>query len=174
LITQTAQFMAASAHRLYDAYLSSAEHAAMTVDGTQAATFHRPAEGDVARGREGDELRAFGTPGPDGHTEYSLTARLLELIPDRLIVASWKNKVWDLALDPSEVTDLASTVVLTFHDNFAGAEICLDQANVPNYKVQIPETGEVGPLSEIVNTHWSLLYWEPMRRYFGSNRAQAA
>ncbi len=32
--------------------------------------------------------------------------------------------------------------------------------------VKIPETGEIGPLSQIVNTHWSLLYWEPMRHHF--------
>jgi hypothetical protein len=80
---------------------------------------------------------------------------------------SWKNKVWDLALDPGDVTDLASTVVLTFVSNFAGAEIRLSQINVPAYKVHVPDTGETGPLSEIVNTHWSLLYWDPMKRYLG-------
>ena len=64
--------------------------------------------------------------------------------------------------------------MLTFSDNFAGAEIRLSQVNVPNYKVQVPDTGEVGPLSEIVNTHWSLLYWEPMRQYFQPAAAHAA
>ena len=48
----------------------------------------------------------------------------------------------------------------------AGTEVRLVQSNVPAYRVRIPETGEVGPLSEIVNTQWSLLYWEPMRAYF--------
>ena len=48
----------------------------------------------------------------------------------------------------------------------AGTEVRLVQSNVPAYRVRIPETGEIGPLSEIVNTHWSLLYWEPMRTYF--------
>ena len=165
VILQTAQFMGTNAERLFDAYLSSAEHAAMTADGTQAATFHRPAKGDVGRGREGDKLWAFGMAGPDGLMHYSLAAKILEVIPNRLIVMSWKNKVWDLAVHPEEVTDLASTVVLTFCDNSAGAEIRLSQTNVPNYAVRLPDTGEVGPLSEIVNTHWSLLYWEPMRRY---------
>jgi hypothetical protein len=174
LITQTAQFMGGSAGRLYDAYLSSAEHAAMTADGTLTATFHRPSEGDVATGRVGDELRAFGAPGPDGQTRFSLRARILHLVPERVIVLSWKNRVWDLAIDASDITDLASTVVLTFRDNFAGAEIVLAQVNVPDYKVQVPETGEIGPLSQIVNTHWNLLYWEPMRRYFAPTGARTA
>lgn len=169
MIQQTAQFMGCSAQRLYRAYLSAAEHSAMTADGAQLATFHRPSKGDVARGDEGDLLSAFGVPGPDGKTVYSLTAKILELVPDQLIVLSWKNKAWSLALDPNEVTDVASTVTLAFRDNFAGSEICLEQANIPNYKVMIPESGEVGALSQIVNTHWSLLYWEPMRRYFGKS-----
>jgi uncharacterized protein YndB with AHSA1/START domain len=165
VIVQTAQFMGATAAQLYKAYLSSAEHARMTVNGTLAATFHRPTEGDVATGRAGDELRAFGMPGSDGQLDYSLHAKILELVPNRLIVLSWKNKVWDLALDADDRTELASTVILTFADNFAGAEIRLSQVNVPNYKVKVPDTVEVGPLSEIVNAHWTLLYWEPMRRY---------
>jgi hypothetical protein len=31
-----------------------------------------------------------------------------------LIVLAWKNMVWNYALDPNEITDLDSTVVLTF------------------------------------------------------------
>jgi uncharacterized protein YndB with AHSA1/START domain len=174
VITQSAQFMGCSARKLYEAYMSSAEHAAMTVDGTYATTFRRPGEGDVETGGVGDQLRAIGPAGPDGTPQYSVGATVLELIPDRLIVMSWKNKAWGLALDPSEVTELPSTLVLTFRDNFAGAEIRLDQANVPNYKVQIEETGEIGALSEIVELHWSLLYWDPMRRYFATNVAQGA
>jgi hypothetical protein len=165
MISQTVQFMGGNARLLYDAYLSAAEHAAMTVDGTQAATFRRGSQ-DIAKGGVGDELRAFGMPGTDEKIVYSLHATVLQLVADRLIVLSWRNKAWDCAIDPRDVSDLPSTVVLTFRDNFAGAEIGLNQVNVPDYKVKIPDTGEVGPLSQIVNTHWSLLYWEPMRHYF--------
>src|SRR5207237_10522972 len=91
---------------------------------------------------------------------------VLQLVADRLIVLSWRNKAWDCAIDPGDVSDLSSTVVLTFRDNFAGAEISLSQVNVPDYKVKIPDTGEIGPLGQIVNTHWSLLYWLPMQHYF--------
>ena len=169
MISQTVQFMGCSAHRLYEAYMSSAGHTAMTVDGSQAATFRRAGE-DVASGAVGDELLAFGQRGSGGETVYSLHATVLELVDDRLAVLSWRNKAWDCAVDPSDTTDLSSTVVLTFRDNLAGAEIRLDQTNVPDYKVMIPDTGEVGPLSQIVNTHWSLLYWEPMRHYFAAER----
>jgi hypothetical protein len=165
MISQTVQFMGCNSRQLYDAYLSSADHAAMTVDGTQAATFRHGSQ-DVANGGVGDELLAFGMPGTDGKIVYGLRATVLQLIPDRLIVLSWKNKAWDCAIDPDDVSDFPSTVVLTFRDNIAGAEIGLSQVNVPDYKAKIPETGDVGPLSQIVNTHWSLLYWEPMRHYF--------
>jgi Activator of Hsp90 ATPase homolog 1-like protein len=165
MISQTVQFMGCNARRLYDAYLSSADHAAMTVDGTQAATFRRGSQ-DVAQGGVGDELRAFGMPGTDGQIVYGLRATVLQLVAGRLIVLSWRNKAWDCAIDPGDVSDLPSTVVLTFRDNIAGAEIVLGHVNIPDYKAKIPETGEVGPLSQLVNTHWSLLYWEPMRHYF--------
>jgi hypothetical protein len=83
-------------------------------------------------------------------------------------VLSWKNKAWDLAVEPSDVTDLPSTLVLTFTGNFMGAEIHLSQANIPSYQVRIPQTGEIGPLSEIAGRHWNILYWDPMRQYFAN------
>jgi len=73
------------AQALYRAYLSSAEHAAMTVDGTYAATYrHRGDDADT--GAVGDELRAIGYRSDDGDVQYSVSARVLELVPDRLIV----------------------------------------------------------------------------------------
>jgi uncharacterized protein YndB with AHSA1/START domain len=151
MIAQTAHFLGASPETLYTAYLSSREHSAMTA-GSRPASFFRPGEGEVASGKEGDELRAFGFSGPDGQTHFSLTAKILQLVPGRVIVLTWKNMVWNFALDPSEITDLDSTVVLTFQKTIAGAEIQLVQVNVPEYKVSVPETGEIGSLSSIVNT----------------------
>jgi uncharacterized protein YndB with AHSA1/START domain len=164
-LSQTIQFNRASAEALYRAYLSSAQHAAMTVDGTYAATYRRRGD-DVDTGAVGDELWAIGPTTDDRNVQYSVSARVLELVPDRLIVLSWKNKAWDLAVEARDATELPSTVVLTFTGNFMGAEIHLCQANIPNYQVRIPETGEIGPLSEIVDRHWNILYWDPMRQYF--------
>lgn len=172
MIAQTIQFTGMSPETLYAAYLSSREHSAMTAGG-RPAFFFRPEIGQVAHGQEGDELRAFGDTGPDGQLHFSLHARILQLTPGTLIVLTWKNKVWNCALDPGEITDLDSTVVLTFKKNLTGAEIQLVQVNVPNYKVKVPETGEIGVLSSIVNTHWSLLYWEPMRAYFQNGEVHA-
>ena len=166
-LSQTIQFNGTSAEALYRAYLSSAQHAAMTLDGTYAATYRRRGD-EVDTGAVGDELWAIGLPADDGNVQYSVSARVLELVPDRLIVCSWKNKAWDLAVEPSDVTDLPSTLVLTFTGNFMGAEIHLSQTNIPSYQVRIPETGEIGPLSEIVDRHWNILYWDPMRQYFAN------
>lgn len=166
MIAQTIQFDGIRPEALYNAYLSSKDHAAMTADGRRVAVFYRPSEGEVAHGREGDELRAFGFTGPDGKTQFALTATVLRLAPGKVIVLAWKNQAWTFALNPHEVTDLDSTVILTFKENLTGAEIQLVQVNVPEYKVRLPDTGEVGSLHSIVNTHWNLLYWEPMKKYF--------
>jgi uncharacterized protein YndB with AHSA1/START domain len=165
LIVQTAHFPGVDPDTLYHAYLSSQDHAAMTAGGLHAA-FVRAGVGEVAHGQVGDTLRAFGAPGPDGEMRYSLQARIVALVPGRVIVMSWRNRLWDEPLDPADGTDLESTVVLTFRENVAGAEIQLVQANVPDYTAAIPELSEVGPASTIINTHWHLLYWEPMRQYF--------
>jgi uncharacterized protein YndB with AHSA1/START domain len=166
-ISQTIQFNGSHADALYRAYLSSAEHAAMTFDGTHAATFRRDGA-DVEFGEVGDQLLAIGAQRDDGGVRYSVSARVLELVPDQLIVLSWKSRAWDLALDQSDITRLPSTVVLTFADNFMGAEIHLSHANVPSYSVKIAETGEVGPLSEITDRGWNVHYWDPMREHFAS------
>jgi hypothetical protein len=64
--------------------------------------------------------------------------------------------------DGKIVYSLHATVLQLVADRL----IVLSWRNLPDYKVKIPDTGEVGPLSQIVNTHWNLLYWEPMRHYF--------
>jgi len=170
MLCQTAQFTGLPAERLYQAFLSAKEHAAMTADGAQLVTFFRPTIGEAEVGQVGDELRAFGIRDPKGAVSYRLTAKLLHLVPGQVIVMAWRSAAWMAAVNATDVTDLDSTVVLTFKPNMAGSEVQLVQANVPGYKARIPDTGEEGPLSEIVNTHWSLLYWEPMRRYFAEAR----
>jgi hypothetical protein len=79
-------------------------------------------------------------------------------------------------------------VVLGFHKNIAGAEMRLVQAEVPEHRVRLPllideiadmeraeraaaqlaPGGEVGSLRELVSTHWSLIYWEPMNPHFAA------
>lgn len=171
MFTQTAQFTGVTPERLFRAYVSAEEHAKMTADGRQLVSIRRPGAGAVDIGQSGDELFAFGLRGPDGQVNYRLQATLLRVVPDAMIVMTWKSAAWAAAIDPSEVTDADSVAVLQFAANVAGAEVRLAHINVPHYKARLPDTGETGPLSQIVNTHWSLLYWEPMRRYFSTNPA---
>jgi len=166
MLSQTAHFTGLGPERLYRAFLSAKDHAAMTADGRYLATFRRRVIGDVLSGEEGDELLAFGVRGTRGDVVYRLTAKILHLVPEQMIVMAWKNAAWAATVDSNDATEMDSIVVLTFARNVSGAEIRLTQTNLPDYKVHLPDTGETGPLSQIVNTHWSLLYWEPMRNYF--------
>jgi hypothetical protein len=167
MISQTAHFPGLTPQRLYEAYLSAEDHAAMTADGRQQVTYQRPDGNPADSPQAGDRLLAFGQPADDGAVEYRLTARLLELLPTERIVMAWRTAAWDAALSATP-TATTSVVVLRFAPTIAGAEIRLDQVGVPAYEVHLPDTGERGPLESIVNTHWNLLYWEPMRHYFSS------
>src|SRR5260370_16943728 len=87
-IEQTVQFEGVLPETLYNAYLSSKEHAAMTADGRRAATFYRPSKGDVDHGEVGDELRAFGSSKPGEKVQYGLTAKVLTLAPTTVTTLS--------------------------------------------------------------------------------------
>jgi hypothetical protein len=188
MIAQTAVFTGVSPEALYEAFLSAREHCAMTVDGVRPAVFLRDGAPVIGHPRVGDELRAVGLTDPQQRPVYVVEATILALVPGKTIVLSWKNVAWRLALDPKKITDVPSTAVLLFRKNVAGAEIQLVQVDVPDYEVRLPLVleeladivraeraaaqaapgGEFGPLSTLVNTHWSLVYWEPMKRYFQS------
>jgi uncharacterized protein YndB with AHSA1/START domain len=174
MIAQTVNFPGVRPGDLYDAFLVAREHTAMTAPGPLPAIYHRPGLDEVPRGEVGDELRAFAIVGSDGQIRYSVSGTILNLVPRRLIVMSWVNLVWSMAVDAEDTTDLPSTLELRFVENVAGAEIRVVQVGVPDYKVHIPQTGETGPLSQIVNTHWNLLYWDPMRRHFASSTDRTA
>ena len=169
MISQTTHFPGLTPERLYHAFLSAEDHAAMTADGRQHVAYQRP-DGSPAEGPQaGDRLLAFGQPDSDGTVEYRLTARLLDLVPGERIVMTWRNAAWEAAVSAAPAAT-ASVVVLRFAPAIAGAEIRLDQVGVPLYEVYLPETGERGPLESIVNTHWHILYWEPMRQYLSPAR----
>jgi hypothetical protein len=168
MISQTAHFPGLTPERLYHAFLSAKDHAAMTA-GRQQAVYQRPDGSPTDGPGAGDRLLAFGQPASDGAVEYRLTASLLELVPSERIVMAWRNAAWDATVSATPATT-TSVAVLRFAANVAGAEIRLDHIGVPVYDVYLPDTGERGPLESIVNTHWSLLYWEPMRQYFSAGR----
>jgi hypothetical protein len=170
-LLQTIQFPGVSAERLYNAYLDSVEHGKMTTsgEGDDKTTWYRPGKGNVATAQLGDELRCWGFKDAAGNQVYNLKATILELVPARLIVQTWKNLPFTLATNPDLVTDLPSTLVLRFRNTAFGSEIQMSNINVPDYEVFIEPTGEKDALGNIINTHWGLQYWLPMQKYFGIN-----
>jgi uncharacterized protein YndB with AHSA1/START domain len=165
-VIQTAEFPGLSPATLYAAYLSSAEHSAMT---GYPATYYRPAiKSDVAVGQEGDELRGFGVPGTGGKLKYLIGGKILRLIPDHEIVMTWKAKAWDEGVKPAEQPNLESVLILTFRKTFAGAEIQLVQVNVPDSGTTDSDVSGVTTETTMVNTDWYYRYWQPMQKYFSA------
>ena len=171
-LIQTIQFQGVSPQKLYNAYLDSVEHGKMTTsgEGEDKTTWFRPSKGNVPVAQVGDELRCWGFKDAKGNQVYNLGATILELVPDRLIVQTWKNLPFTLATNKDLVTDLPSTLVLKFRATAFGSEINMAHINVPDYEVFIEQTGERDALGNIINTHWGLQYWEPMQKYFGCNQ----
>jgi hypothetical protein len=171
-LIQTVQFQSIAPETLYSAYLNSAEHGRMTTsgDGEDKTTWYRRGVGNVTTAIAGDELRCWGFKDENGNQVYNLKAAILELVPNELIVQTWKNLPFKLATNPSLITEVPSTLILRFRKTAFGSEIQMVHANVPDYEVFIEPTGERDALGNIINTHWGLQYWEPMQKYFGSNK----
>lgn len=119
----------ASAGRLYRMYLDPKAHAAFTGSPVKIAA------------RAGAEFRAFGG---------ALSGRILQVIPNRLIVQSWRSTQFSKR-------DIDSTLVLTFWPLRSGARIELTHANVAD--------SDFAGVSE----GWSKYYWIPWRAYLQSN-----
>jgi uncharacterized protein YndB with AHSA1/START domain len=168
-ITQVAEFPGLTPQQLYDAYLSSKDHAAMT---GMPATWHRPSTGkDVDMGQVGDEFRGFGMTGPDGKFHYLIGGRLLDLVPGREIVMTWQALAWGPRAGAPDCI-----LTLTFAKIPGGAEIRLVQVNVPDFPGDDAKAaaGEPDTETDHVNTNWYFRYWEPMRKFFATRAAPAS
>ena len=99
---QLAASLPASPDRLFDMYLDSEEHAAVT--GAPVTISPTP----------GAPFSAFGGV---------LSGTILQVVSKRLIVQSWRSSHWPQS-------DLDSTLILTFVPEKDGARIELVQANV--------------------------------------------
>ena len=122
---QLAASLPAPADRLFDMYLDSVEHSALT--GSPATISAHP----------GAPFRAF---------DNVLTGTILQVVPKRLIVQSWRSPHWGPA-------DLDSTLILTFLPESDGGRIELVQVNV----VDEDFAG--------VSQGWEKFYWSPWRAY---------
>ena len=122
---QLAVSLPASPDRLFEMYLDPVEHAAFT--GAPVTISDQP----------GAEFRAFNDV---------LTGTMLQVVPKRLIVHSWRSPHWG----PSDVD---STLVLSFLSDGDGGRIELTQVNV----VDADFAG--------VSQGWEKFYWGPWRAY---------
>jgi uncharacterized protein YndB with AHSA1/START domain len=113
------------AARLYRMYLDPKQHAAFTGAPVRIAA------------RAGAAFEAFGG---------ALTGTILQLIPNRLIVQSWRSVKFPRR-------DLDSTLVLSFWPAKGGGRIELTHVNVADSDY----TG--------VSEGWSRYYWLPWRQY---------
>ena len=122
---QQAVTLPAPADKLFDLYLDPKTHEAIT----GAPVVISPAPGS--------EFRAF---------EGMIFGRMLQTVPKRLIVQSWRAKHW-------KPEDIDSTLVLTFWPEDKGGRIALVQVNVADHDYQG------------VNGGWEKYYWTPWRKY---------
>jgi uncharacterized protein YndB with AHSA1/START domain len=125
-ITMAVDFPCSPA-RLYRMYLDPALHAAFTGSPVTVAP------------RAGAAFQAFGG---------ALSGTILHLVPNRLIVQSWRSTHF-------LKRDLDSTLILAFFVHEDGARIELTHVNVAD--------GDFAGVSE----GWSKYYWIPWREYLG-------
>jgi uncharacterized protein YndB with AHSA1/START domain len=123
-----------SAARLYRMYLDPKQHAAFTGAPVQIAA------------RAGAPFEAFGG---------AITGTILQVVPNRLIVQSWRSIQFPRR-------DLDSTLVLAFWPDKGGARIDLTHVNVAD--------SDYAGVSE----GWSKYYWVPWRRFLTAKRTKTA
>jgi len=121
--------------RLFRLYMDSGQHSAAT--GAEA----------VVSTKVGGKFSAFGG---------MITGRMLAIVPNRMIVQTWRAKHW-------KKTDLDSTLVLTFGKITDGTQIDLVHVNVPEHD------------HDGVTKGWEKYYWGPWRAFLekGAGRARA-
>ncbi len=122
---QVAAALPASPDELFDMYLNPAVHAAIT----GAPVSIRP--------RAGAEFRAFNG---------MLSGTILQVMPKRLIVQSWRASGW-------KASEIDSTLILTFWAAGRGTRIELVHVNVPKHDFAGISHG------------WEKYYWGPWREY---------
>jgi activator of HSP90 ATPase len=115
----------APARELYAMYLNPKKHAAIT--GHKVTIGARP----------GSKFSAFGG---------ALSGRMLQTVPGRLIVQSWRSTAFRKG-------DADSTLILRFTPKGRSGRIDLMHVNVPDHDCRGVTRG------------WKNYYWKPWRRY---------
>ena len=124
-------FEKATPAKLYELFMDSAKHAAAT--GAPARISRKP----------GGKWTAFGG---------ILLGKNLVLIPNRMIVQTWRSSEWKKA-DPDSI------LVVTFEKSAEGG------AKADLVHVGVPEYDHAG-----VTQGWVKYYWEPWKEFLASRR----
>jgi activator of HSP90 ATPase len=124
-IVSQSVLLPASAKELYSSYLSPSRHGAITGGPV------------VVSPRAGSTFRAFGG---------ALRGRMLQTIPGRLIVQSWRSSAF-------KKSDPDSTLIIRFTQNGKRARVDLVHVNVPDHDYAGVSKG------------WKSYYWKPWRKY---------
>jgi len=124
-ITQKVIFKNTKPAKLYDLYMDSDKHTAAT---GSPANIHR---------KPGQSFMAY---------DNYITGKNLQLIPDRLIVQTWRASDW-------ENSDIDSTFILSFQKKGKDTILYMTHANVPKRQVDDLKQG------------WVDFYWKPWKNY---------
>jgi activator of HSP90 ATPase len=124
-IQQKIVFNDASAKDVYDLYMDSKKHSVATGAAAKLSS------------KEGGNFSA--------HNNY-ITGKNLQLVPDRLIVQSWRGEDWDK-------NDLDSTLIIYLEQDDKDVTLHLLHANVPDNAY------------DSLNIGWRDSYWKPWKRY---------
>jgi activator of HSP90 ATPase len=125
-----AAVLPASPDRLFDMYLDPMEHAAFT--GAPVTIDSRP----------GSAFRAF---------DDMISGRILQVVPKRLIVQSWRAAHWATG-------DVDSTLILSFWPDEQGGRVELIHVNVADDDFAGVSQG------------WQEYYWTPWIEYLKSSQ----
>lgn len=128
-IYQTVRFNVSSAE-LFDIYMNAKKHSAAI--GSAVTVSRKP----------GARFTAF-----DG----GLTGRTLLIVPNRMIVQSWRADTW-------KTNDADSILILLFSQADRGGQIELIHLNVPSHTYTLIKKG------------WSKHYWARWRRHLEKTR----
>jgi activator of HSP90 ATPase len=125
VIEQSASFPKVTPAALYDLFMDSAKHSAATGAPAKIST------------KVGGKWSAFGG---------MILGRNLDLVPDRMIVQSWRSSAW-------KKPDPDSILIVRFEKSLGGATVHL-------VHVGVPEHDHKG-----VTQGWKKFYWDQWEKY---------
>ena len=133
VIEQAASFPKVTPADLYELFMDSAKHSAAT-----------GAPAKISR-KVGGKWSAFGG---------MILGKNLALVPDRMIVQSWRSAAWKKA-DPDSI------LVVRFEKTPSGAAVHLAHVGVPPYD------------HKGVTQGWMNYYWKPWKDYFKERKRKS-